>query len=77
MQKPHRAVRLTLAMEADSTEDLASALFTLATAVDRGELTKGCSGGCSSGYTYELLQDAEQAHDSYFAELRQYLARKG
>lgn len=73
MDKPCRAIRFTAAIEADSLAALADALFALSTAAERNELTKGCSGGYSAGYTYELLQNPEQTHDAYFADLRCYL----
>ncbi len=76
MDAPHRAVRLTLAIEADTLDELAMALENIAAQAERNELTTGTSGGCGSGYNYELLQDPEQTHDSYFAQLRAYLASK-
>ena len=36
-------------------------------------MTTGCTGGPSSGYIYELLQDPKITHESYYAELRAYL----
>lgn len=76
MDAPHRAVRLTLAIEADTLDELAMTLENIAAQAERNELTTGTSGGCGSGYNYELLQDPEQTHDSYFAQLRAYLASK-
>ena len=71
---PHRAIRLTLAMEADTLVGLAAALENLACQAERGELTMGASGGATSGYSYELLQDPEQTHALYFQQLREHLA---
>lgn len=79
MRKPPvRALRLTLALEADTPEDLASALINLAAQVSRDEITHGCWGSPSDGAIYELLVDPDMTHDAYHAALRQYLAaRKG
>ena len=73
---PVRAVRLTLMLEADSLHECCAALEQIAWAAERGELTTGSSGGYGSGYTYELLQNPEQTHERYFAELRKHLAEK-
>lgn len=70
---PVRAVRLTLKLDADDLHELACALYAIAHHAERGELTTGCSGGPSSGYIYELLQDPTITHDSYHAALRAYL----
>lgn len=73
MDKPRRAFRLTLALEADTRSDLASALNSLAYEVDSDQLTVGCSGSPSSGAIYELLRDPDMTHEKYFEELRAYL----
>jgi hypothetical protein len=73
---PSRAFRLVLAIEADSRDDLARGLCSFADSVDRDEVTRGVSGGYSSGYIYELLVDPNQTHDSYFAKLDAHLAHK-
>lgn len=70
---PHRRFRLTVAMEADTREDLVSAVFNLATRIDRGEVTVGVCGGSHSGEIYELIEDPTKDHDTYHAELRAYL----
>jgi hypothetical protein len=75
-KSPTRAFRLTLSLEADTRYDLVSALFDLATRAEREELTTGVSGGCGSGYIYELLHDPAQTHERYFAELKEALAKK-
>lgn len=72
-QAPHRAYRLTLKLEADTLDDLGSALMNMSHQVERGELTVGVSGGPSSGAIYELLHDPAQTHELYFAEVRKYL----
>jgi len=70
---PMRAVRLTLKLDADDLQELAWALRNMADRAERGEMTFGCTGGTSSGYIYELLQDPTITHDSYHAALRAYL----
>ena len=72
---PHRAFRLTLRLDADSRSELVDALMSLATSVDRSEITIGATGGPSSGCMYELLHDPAQTHENYFREVRAYLAR--
>jgi len=75
-QAPVRAVRLTLRIEADTRNDLVSALMNFATQVDREEVTTGVSGGSNSGWVYELLVDPTQTHEAYFQQLDAYLEGK-
>lgn len=70
---PVRALRLTLALEADTPEDMASALHNLAYRVERDQVTEGCWGGPSDGAIYELLVDPDMTHDAYHKALREYL----
>lgn len=72
---PMRAVRLTMKVDADDMRELSYALRNIADHAERGELTTGMSGGPSSGYIYELLQDPSMTHDVYHAALRAYLDR--
>lgn len=71
---PRRAMRLTLALEADTRTDLARALRNLAERVARDEVTTGVWGSPSDGAVYELLHDPAMTHDAYHAALRGYLA---
>ena len=73
---PKRTYSLTLKLDADTLPELASALVNLGRRADRGELTRGVSGGPDSGYIYELLHNPEQTHETYFNQLNEYLARK-
>lgn len=73
---PRRAFCLTMRMEADSRNDLVSALMNFAANIDCEEVTVGAIGGPNSGVTYELLIDAEQTHDAYFEQLHQYLKKR-
>lgn len=75
-QAPARAVRFTLKIEADTRNDLVSALINLATMIDREEITTGVSGGVNSGWIYELLVDPEQTHEAYVQQLHDYLEEK-
>jgi len=72
---PTRAVRLTLKLEADTRHCLASALYHMASEIERGRMTTGVSGGCDSGYIYELTESDHPTHDEYFEQLRVYLDR--
>lgn len=76
IKAPQRAYRLTLKLEADTLSELASALMNLSLRADRGELTRGVCGGPDSGYIYELLINPAQTHETYFNQVREYLARK-
>lgn len=70
---PHRAVRLTIAIEADTPHDMATALVNLARRIERNEVTTGVWGSPSDGAIYELLTDPEMTHDAYHRALRNYL----
>ena len=71
---PNRACILNIEIQADTRADMVHALETIAIAIDRGEMTRGCSGGPSSGWTYEYTEAERPTHDEYVAELRAYLA---
>ncbi len=74
MTPPERAVRLTMKLTADDRQALANALYNIACQVERGEMTTGVSGGCDSGYIYELIEGDRPTHDEYFEQLRAHLA---
>lgn len=73
---PTRALRLTIAIEADTDTDMANALRNLADRIERDQVTTGVWGGCSDGAIYELLRDPAMTHDAYHAALRAYLDGK-
>jgi hypothetical protein len=73
---PKRACRFVLDLEADTRDDLATALYNMASQLERGELTKGVSGGYSSGYIYELIENDTPTHDEWARNLRAYLDAK-
>jgi hypothetical protein len=70
---PVRAFRLSLALGADTRNDLAWALRNLADRIDRDQVTNGVWGGPSDGAIYELLTDPSMTHDAYHSALREYL----
>ncbi len=72
---PHRAYELAVKVGADTPKDLAWALRSLADRAERGELTQGCSGGPSCGWTYEHRHDPTMTHERYFAAVDAWLAR--
>lgn len=72
-EAPMRAFRLTLKLDADSSTDLASALYNLAHRIECGKVSTGCWGGPTDGGIYELLADAEMTHEKYFDAVRVYL----
>lgn len=72
---PVRAWRLTLKMDADSRNDLVRGLFNLMQAIERDEATTGVWGSPTNGCIYELVMNAQQTHDNYFREIRDYLDR--
>jgi len=76
MRPPVRAYRLTLALEADTSVDMAMALRNLAHRVEREQVTTGVWGGPSDGAIYELLIDQSVTHDAYHAAIREYLASR-
>ena len=71
--KPKRAFRLTLMLDADTSNDMADALRMMADDVEHGTMTVGFYGSPSDGAIYELLHDPEMTHDAYFSALREYL----
>jgi hypothetical protein len=73
---PKRACRFVLDLEADTRQDLADALHNMADRIERSEMTRGVSGGYSSGYIYELIESDGPTHDEWARELRAYLDAK-
>ena len=73
---PVRALRLTLALEADTRQDMADAMRNMAYRIEREEVTTGTWGSPSDGAIYELLADPSVTHDSYHTALRAYLDDK-
>ena len=73
---PQRACRLTMRLEADTPQDMASLLENFAWRIHAGELTTGVTGGPSSGGIYEFHCAEHPSHEEYFAQLRAYLQEK-
>ncbi len=76
IEKPHRAFRFSLRMEADTRSDLMQSLEQLADMVARNEISYGCWGGCSSGGIYDLTIDESVTAEMYQANLKEYLERE-
>lgn len=64
-----RAHSIIVSAGGDTAHDLASELYSLAQRIERGELTKGCSGGSSCGSIYSYVKDPTMTHDRYFEEI--------
>ena len=75
-EAPKRACRFELDLQADTRDELASALFNLATRIERGELSTGVSGGYSSGCVYSLTESDRPTHAEYVEQLNAYLKRE-
>lgn len=73
---PRRACRFVLDLEADTRDDIAAALYNMASQIERGEMTQGVSGGYSSGYIYELSESDHPTHTEWAESLRAYLDDK-
>lgn len=76
MKAPERACRLQLDIQADTRDEMVQAIEYIATAIDRGEMSTGCSGGVHSGWTYEYVERAGPTHEEYHQQLKAYLAAK-
>jgi hypothetical protein len=48
----------------------------IAERLERGELTRGCMGGSTSGYSYEYSVDESWTHDRYFDAINETLRAK-
>lgn len=76
MKAPERACRLQLDIQADTRDEMVQAIEYIATAIDRGEMSTGCSGGVHSGWTYEYVERAGPTYEEYHEQLKAYLAAK-
>lgn len=74
---PRRRHRLTLDLQADNEQEMVRSLEYIAYLLDTGQLTKGCSGGVHSGWTYEYSVDESVTHESYFQAIRAWKAERG
>jgi hypothetical protein len=73
MTPPKRAVTLDLSLQADSREALISALENIERRIAMGDMTRGCSGGYDSGYTYHYEERDGPTHDEYGQQLKDWL----
>lgn len=74
MKAPERACRLQLDIQADTRDEMVRALESIATAIDRGEMSTGCSGGVHSGWTYAYVESDSPTHAEYLEQLKAYLS---
>jgi hypothetical protein len=70
---PRRAHVLELKIEADTLHDLIGYLRNFENQLAAGEITRGVSGGYSSGSIYAYSVDETITHDSWAEALNQYL----
>ena len=73
-EKPKRAFRLTMMLDADTREDMVEALRRMADDVALDAITVGLYGSPTDSAIYELLHDPAMTHDAYHAALREYLS---
>ena len=73
--KPHRAVILTVTIEADTRQAMVNALDGIGQQIAREELTTGVSGGYDSGYIYSYTEKGSPSHDEYADQLSEYLTK--
>lgn len=74
LKPPKRACVLTLEMEADTHQEMVSALRNFMIQLDRKELGgSGVSGGYSSSHIYSLTVADQPTHDEFFEQLNAYL----
>jgi hypothetical protein len=76
MNKPERALTLTLAIQGDTLEEIESALYHILFEARMGEYTKQTiSGGVGWGGWWEW-KTKEITHEQYVAELNDYLMKE-
>ena len=71
---PKRAVTLDISIQADTREEMVRALWGVADRIQRQEMTRGCSGGWGSGFTYNYEENDRPTHDEYEKQLKDWLA---
>lgn len=76
-QKPRRACLFELTLEGDDRQAIVNSLISIATLIDRGEISSGCSGGYDSGYVYTYKESDRPTHDEYIQALNKYLEGQG
>jgi hypothetical protein len=73
LKPPRRAYMLDLKVDADSLDDLIGYLRTFETDLYMGKVSKGISGGYSSGAIYDLSVDETITHESWVVALEAYI----
>jgi hypothetical protein len=76
VQTPERAHVLTMTVSADTVDDLARELNTLADRLLMDKLTTGVSGGPNSGTIYSYKIRPEQTHGVYFDQVNKWLQNR-
>lgn len=71
---PRRAVTFDLSLQADSREAAITALENIQRRIALGDMTRGCSGGYDSGYTYHYEERDGPTHDEYNQQLKSWIA---
>jgi hypothetical protein len=75
-EAPHRAVRLVIAIEADTRQAMVDTLDSIGQQIAFQQLTSGVSGGYNSRYTYEYKESELPTHDEYVKLLNEYLEKE-
>lgn len=73
MNAPRRRVMFELKIGADSVKDLIRSLEQLIFDIANGAPPQSVSGSPHSGYNYTYSEDETITHESYHAQLRDYL----
>lgn len=71
---PRRRFRLVLDLHADSLDELSIALRSIDFSVTAEGSTNSTSGGCGSGWHYEVTEDAGMTPEKYRADLDAWIA---
>lgn len=74
--RPRRRFSGSILIGADTREELARALRSLAGDIERGCGLQAACGGYASGWTLQLVEDPDMDHDRYVAALDRYLERE-
>ncbi len=71
---PHRRYRLVLDLHADSLDELSIALRSIDFSVTADGSRNCTTGGCGSGWHYEVTEDAAMTPEKYRADLDAWIA---
>lgn len=73
---PRRRYRLVLDLHADSLDELSIALRSIDFSVTAEGSTNSTSGGCGSGWHYEVTEDVSMTPEKYRADLDAWVAKE-